>query len=521
MNGFLARHADSVTGILSGFDRLVLRGTLRALSAVEVMMQYLSSNKVLLKDFGEHVQSVSDRVKRAAYAAAAAAACPVLYLESSAIRKEDVARQLAAERHVEAGPIALLTCVEGCRSYAIHRNAETKHLELQFPIRRCLHLYRYQIHPVFGFMHVRLQTWFPFTIHVCLNGREWLSRQMDRERIGYVRKENCFTHMDDVARAQALFDQQTQAAWPALLDELRREIHPLHDEIFRDFSLNYYWTGYQSEYATDVMFRSPRDLAALMPLFVRHAMTTFGSRDVMRFLGRRVPAGGGVNRRFKGEVVTDLKERPEGVCVRHRMNGNSIKMYDKHGNLRVETTVNEPEEFLSFRTREGDPGGEKAWRRMRRGIADLHRRAEVSCQANERYLEALATVKADDSLKTVAEPLCRPVKCKGRRARAMNPLAAEDARLLESVNRGEFTINGFRNRDLRALLYPEDPSTPQEGKKRSAAVTRKIRLLRAHGLIHKAPRTHRYKVSPRGRSAIVALVVARQASIKALAEAAA
>ena len=105
----------------------------------------------------------------------------------------------------------------------------------------------------------------------------------------------------------------------------------------------------------------------------------------------------------------------------------------------------------------------------------------------------------------------------GKRARALNPLGADDARLLEAVNRGEFAINGFRNRDLRGLLFAKQPATAAEQRCQSAAITRKLRLLRAHGLIHKVPKTHRYQLSPQGRDVINALLTARQASTAKLA----
>jgi hypothetical protein len=103
-----------------------------------------------------------------------------------------------------------------------------------------------------------------------------------------------------------------------------------------------------------------------------------------------------------------------------------------------------------------------------------------------------------------------------RRVRALNPLAAEDARLLEAVSRHEFMITGLRNRDLRRLLFGDDPATACERRKRSAAVTRQLRLLRAHELLHKVPRTHRYVVSPKGRQVITALLAARNASTEQL-----
>ena len=100
--------------------------------------------------------------------------------------------------------------------------------------------------------------------------------------------------------------------------------------------------------------------------------------------------------------------------------------------------------------------------------------------------------------------------------RALNPLAPADAALLEAVSRHEFLINGLRNRDLRAALYEGTPATEQERRRQSAAVTRQLRLLRAHGLIAKVPKTHRYLVSESGRRIITALLAARNASVEAL-----
>jgi hypothetical protein len=105
----------------------------------------------------------------------------------------------------------------------------------------------------------------------------------------------------------------------------------------------------------------------------------------------------------------------------------------------------------------------------------------------------------------------------GRGVRALNPLAPGDVALLEAVNRGEFTINGFRNRDIRGLLFGSKAAERSaEVKKQSAKVTRMIRLLRAHGLVSKVPKTHRYQVSAAGRSKIALIMAARQADTKRL-----
>src|SRR5260370_647770 len=81
--------------------------------------------------------------------------------------------------------------------------------------------------------------------------------------------------------------------------------------------------------------------------------------------------------------------RPEGVRLKHYASGNSIKIYDKHGQvLRVETTLNHPEAFRVYRTPEGQPHRLKRWRPLRKAVADLPRRAQICRAANDRYIAA-------------------------------------------------------------------------------------------------------------------------------------
>jgi hypothetical protein len=314
-------------------------------------------------------------------------------------------------------------------------------------------------------------------------------------------------------------DQQLRTDWPKLLNGLVKSAHPLDSGQFADWPYLRHWTVEESEWATDVMFREIAELEALYPRLVRHGMEQFGSREVMRFLERKLPRHG-VGQRFQGQVLSDLAVRGEGLRIRHQVNHNAIKMYNKGPVLRVETTINDPSDFKVYRAAEGDPGGEQRWRPMRKGVADLPRRCEVSQRANTRYLEGLAEASTATTLAELSDPLCRAVTWKGRQVRALNPLSGSDLELLQAVGKGEYLINGLRNRDLRQALYGTQPLDAKEKRRQSAAVTRKLRLLRAHGLIHKVPRTHRYLISPQGQAVLAALVTARQADVEKLAKAA-
>jgi hypothetical protein len=507
---FLDKHARDVIGVLSGFDRLVFRGTLRMLAQRSGMMVYLRAVQVLLKDFAGHAAACTQQLRDASEALARCNNRPIQYVPSSSTSKEELARGIAKADGIKQGLICVLTAVEPCLSYEIVRDRNAKLLRLEPRHRKCLYLYHYQRHPMFGFMHARIQTWFPFSIQICLNGREWLARAMDAAGLHYVQRDNCFTWLEHPELAQWLMDRQVQAAWPELLSGIARSLNPQHVAMFQAFPVEYYWSTYQSEWATDILFRNTPSLARLYPRLVQHGLTTFLSPDVMRFLGRNIPATGNILPQFKDEVVSDAKRRPEGVRIKHRLGENSIKMYDKQGSvLRVETTINDAAGFKSFRTPEGKPNAPQSWHCMRKGIADLHRRTEVSQAANDRYLQALASVDDTTSLGELTARLCRPTKHHGRRVRPLNPHAPADAALLKAISRGEFTINGFRNRDLRRLLFPNTSASKPEQRRQAATVTRQLALLRAHHLIRKVPHTHRYHLTDAGRIAVTALNTAR------------
>lgn len=514
-------------GVLAGFDRLRFRGSLPQRYYPRTMEAYLQVKRILFKDFRDYAVGLTERIKGAALQIAELASRPFRYLRSSNIRKETLARERIKEDGLQEGLVGVFGCVEPCRTYFLCGNRQTKKLEFKLQGGKCQHFYFYHLHRDFGLMHLRLQSWVPFQGQICINGREWLSRQMDRHQMEYAKKENCFTWISHLKGAQRLMDKQLELDWPSQLDRILRENPPLASEICQPLGLKYFWTTEESEFATEVMFKSPNPLAEIYPALVRHAITSFSSADVMRFLGHRVPTHGQVRGNFQGEIVSDLKQRPEGIRVKHCLNANSIKMYDKQGTvLRVETTIHRTRDFRVYRERQTGPHGrakdegKKAWRILRKGVVDLKRRAEVSRAANDRYLTALAATTGKIPLFKWVEEVCKPVQRDGPRARALNPWSPSDAALLQAINRGEFKINGFRNRDLRALLF-KNTTDPAEQKRRAAIVTRKLALLRTHGLIKKLSGTHRYVLTAKGSTTITALLTARQANINELTKSAA
>jgi hypothetical protein len=242
----------------------------------------------------------------------------------------------------------------------------------------------------------------------------------------------------------------------------------------------------------------------------------------LHYLGKSVPAASYGSCRHEAKI--DLRARAQGTRLKFWYGSNSIKLYDKEapraGTLRLETTINDPSGYRVYRTKEGDAAdAPKSWQQLRKGVADLGRRAQVSDAANQRLADSLASVAETTALGKLLEPLSKPVcDAQDRRCRALNPMAGADGELLRCLAHGQFLINGFRNRDLRKLLCPAT-TEPRVQRQQAAAMTRKLALLRAHGLIVKVQKTHRYRLSALGQRVTTALAAAYEADVNRLANA--
>jgi hypothetical protein len=514
METFLDKHASSLRGILSGFDRILFRGLLMPLVYSKGFDGFLGGHGILYKDFKRFVERISGHLHEHAKELANSQGRPYHYIPSARLSKEDFAREIMEQDQIQEGLICVLGCVEPCQSFSIRRNPTTKQPHLVSEQRKCLHLYFYYVDPEFGFMHIRLQTWFPLSIQVCINGREYLAKQLDRYGIGYEQRDNCFTWIEDLPRAQKLMDKLEKRRWVRILNRLARKVNPL---LYRRNPMkldlrDYYWTVRQSEHAMDLMFKDRQSLQAVYPLLIRHAINEFGSEDVLRFLGRRT------NSRFNGEVSSNIKTRDEGVRIKHWVEENSIKMYDKQGTvLRIETTINNPRRFKVRRsvTRQGEEL--MAWVAMRKGVADLRRRAEICRASNERYLQALAVVGASVPTRHLIDRVSKRITRCGRAYRGLRPFQMEEAAAFRVFLSGEFLLQGFRNKDIRRRLHPSAERRAADRQRAAGKITRLLRLFRAHGLIKKISHTSYYRVTNLGHRIMAVALRLREIDIPQLA----
>lgn len=516
MPSFLRRFALLVAGVLQGFDRLVFKGKLRQLYRPEGMHFLLAANHVACVDFKKYSIRVTQQIMEGPCVQQAKQQDRFRYLNSSGVDKEQLAREIAAKHRIDQGLVCVLQCVEPCWTFDKAKNADGFWI-VQGEPGKCSHLYHYFIHPQFGWLYLRLQTWFPFEIQIGMNGHDWLARQMDRANLKYQRSDNKFLWIENWQRAQQLFDEQVQTDWIRELDALQQELHPLHPSHLGNMPVKYNWTGFQSEWATDVAFHSQERLESLFDRWLRQAFLSYDIVDVLRFFGRSEHSQRvSFSKRGCLDSATNVHACFEGRRIKHWLHQNSLKLYTHHNVLRTELTINKPKVIIVMRRSENDPKWHPMPRPIRSGVVDMPHRAAVGQQVNERYLEALASLPETRTIQELAEPLTRRVPeprsqpgAPGRHVRGLNPLAEQDAELLALISKPEWMMNGLRNRDLVAALYKTDPQDLRERRRRSSRVTRLLRLLRAHGLVDKIPHTHRYQISADARNKIQALLAVR------------
>jgi len=498
MKKLIERFSAIVKGSISGFDRIVFKGHILPLMAAKGAMSFCRAKGILNKDYKKWMMEQTSRlVQTVDQYAKDNCGKGIAPISTWRIRKEQLAHERQKAEQIENGLIGVWSCLESGASYRARYCEKTGHPRLQNYQTRCKHLYFYFDHNDFGFMNIRLQTWFPYHIQICLNGREWLRRCLEQEGVDFLAKGNKFLHISDCQKAQLLLDKQLDVRFAKTLDGFVPIVFPMMREVLGP-GLSYYWTMWQSEWATDLIFESPRDLDSIMDSLLRHAHMTGTSTRVLRYLDRPLTLADKPFARSKDEVSTRLTDFNDGMRLRHWVDNNSVKVYNEQNVLRVETTINNPEKFRVFRRKQGQSSDEpKSRLPLRKGVMDIALRAIISREVNERFMNDLSMLRDESPARELIDEItCRPVQ-NGRRFRALDP-TGKDRELLQSIGSPEFRISGLTNKMLHQKLSDARFASGRTGKQLSAKISRSLQLLRAHGIIRKLPKQNRYQLTVKG-----------------------
>lgn len=266
MKEFIDRHQRKIKGVLSCFDRMIFRGYLPVQNGQGMagFLKVLNIPRGQLKTF---LLENSGAVISHAKAMAEKEGRPYRYLEQK-LPMEQEARKIAARDGIEEGLVCIFAILEPCRTFSFTYAKDSDFIR---PRRtKCLHLYYYFLDREFGLIHLKLQTWFPLTMQVYVNGQERLARKLKEEGIGFTKLDNVFIGLENFERAQALADGMTSLNWPGILERWTRRINPLMNGVLKN--MRYYWATAQCEYATDVIFQSRRALQDLYPRLLSHGL---------------------------------------------------------------------------------------------------------------------------------------------------------------------------------------------------------------------------------------------------------
>lgn len=181
-------------------------GHIRQFSSTSGKGFFLSEQNVLLKDFSADANQVTADIVSHAQKLAASEKRPLLYLPSSQTSKEQTALQILQEHPLDEGLICILSVVEYCQTLQPQKHGNGL-LSLDTVNRKCKYFYIYFLDKHFGFMHIKLQTWFPFLIQVYINGREMMKHTFNENGISYQMYDNSFFEVRDIVKAQELADR--------------------------------------------------------------------------------------------------------------------------------------------------------------------------------------------------------------------------------------------------------------------------------------------------------------------------
>ncbi|MDR2571182.1 MAG: hypothetical protein LBD23_12980 [Oscillospiraceae bacterium] len=496
------KFGDNINGVLETFDRLLINGYFLQLFGYSSFGYYLHANGVKLKDFDGFAKFQTNSLCNHIEGYIKENEVKLEYLQSGKADKDKIARDALSQNPKKIGLVAAFSAVELCNTMTVKLNPETKKLEPVSRKTKCKHYYLYYNDDEFGWMFFKIQTWLPYNVQIYINGREYLSRLLEKNGTEYVMYSNSFAHIDDFSIAQELADGILNKRLLDSFGGIASKVNNLLPDIKKVFPDGYYWCIDQCEFATDINFKNREELERVYKTLVETAFFTFSSQDVYSFFGRKIEH---IQKLSNGEIVSDLRRRYQGYRIKFRLNSNQVKMYDKGNNLRIEVTINNPKDFKIIKSVTDDVTGEvigKKWTPMGKSVANLYRYAEISRAIIKRFIHALPEVDADRLPVKAVNAISSRKEVDGRPYSAFNVLNADTIDLFAALSNGAYLINGFDNKLLRRKLFNDPDSKSCINK-----TTRIIGKLRAHGIIKKVPKKHRYYVTSNGRIIIHSILL--------------
>jgi hypothetical protein len=477
------RYKDKISGVLSCYDRIVLKGTLPTVCYAQGMTGYLFKNNVQVFDYTKFADPLREKIRANAEQLAAANNISIEFVRNCSARKEDIVRKHFDGK--KTGLVHILSAMEACPSYMPWHDKVSHKSFLKSTQGKCLHYYFYFNDPDIGFGYVRVPTWCPFQLQVYFNGHNLLANELTKQGIAFTMLDNAFDYIADFKKAQEISNSLDVNKLFKKLDWFSG----LYCPVYKEFGQTYHWSIMQQEYATDIVFKKQEDLKPLYEDLIATAIHTVKPANIATFLSQKMHAN------YEGKTGNNYNIRLEGSRIKHTMGQVSIKMYDKFGKiLRIETTVNDVSFFKHYRTvehRDGTTSQEQA--PVKKNIFSLTVLTEIMLAANTRYLAFISAIEDNSVGKKKLHKITTSKMENNRTYKGFNFFDKADQDVLVYLTSGEFNISGFRCKDLKKRF-----------KKYSAfKISRILKRLRVIGLIKRIGKTYKYYITTLGNEAII------------------
>lgn len=484
MEHLIDKYKEQISFSISGYERLILTGSMPEISYGGGMSAYLNKRGIKIFDYAKFAEPFRDMIRSKIDLLVKESGVEVEYINKGGIRKEAVVCEVLKKRGDHPGIVHIISTLETCNTYQPWHEKSTGKSFLKPGVSKCLHYYIYFIDEELGYGYIRIPTWCPFRLQVYVNGHPLLASELKRNGTGYTMIDNAFDSIEDAEKAQELSDSISIEKLHRKMDELAWKYCP----VYKELGLRYHWSVMQAEYATDIVFKKQEDLQAVYKEIIATAIHTVKPENIATFLGQKLDP------RYKGEIGNNYHVRIEGSRIKHTMGSSSIKMYDKFSKiLRIETTSNDISFFKHFREvvhRDGTKSNQTA--PLKKNIYSLAFLATILKASNKRYLEFISAFDNQTAGREKLSRICESKTQNNRNYKGFNFFSQDDLRILLAILRGEFNINGMRNKHIRNLRHLS-----------AAQVSRLIKRLRVDGLVKKATDSYKYYLTKLGKQVII------------------
>jgi hypothetical protein len=393
-------------------------------------------------------------------------------------RKDDIANQRRAAFTQEEGVVFVGKAQEKCTVYRTEKrhNPRTRSSYAWIVKSTALvnHYYFYCVDRDFGPFFLKFCSYFPYNAKLCLNGHEYVKRQLEQKQIQYQALDNGVLSCADPKRLQLLCDGLSAEKIEALLRKwLRLLPHPFAAKD-RQAGYRYQLSILQMELSLTQVLDRPVSGRIFFEEVIRENLDVGRPKQIQlifeRWVTKKTPGS------FRTRVITD------GVIPSLHVDykGTRIKQYHKEGRaLRTETTINNTRDFY-----------------IGKSLRNLPALRRIGFQANRRLLE-VQQISHDCILAEEAfQKVNRPIQIDSQRASGLRFADPQVQALWSTMLLFQLLPTGFSNRNLRQHLAPmlgQQPADLTQGR-----MTYHLRRLRLHGMIERIPKSHRYRVTARG-----------------------